>query len=170
MATNFFWKVYDPLGLYIMLYIVYSRSTGIVLGYSAGRLICFGWLMSGPREICTKYYGIQEALLGSVDSGSCYVNCKDLSVISTSQLMRSSFDFSPWGWRNRELFATFFSMLFISILGVLFLFETLMPYIGAFPAKVDEPGLAEIAPRFGAFTSWSELCEVVLFWVSFLLT
>ena len=54
-------------------------------------------------------------------------------------------------------------MLFISNLGVLFLFEKAMPYIGAFPANVDEPGLAEMAPGFGAFTSWSELCEVVLF-------
>ena len=168
IATNFFWKVLDPLGLYIMLCIVYSRSTGTVFGYSAGKLICFGWLISGPREICTKYYGIQDALLGSVESGSCYVNFKDFSVISTSQLMRSSFDFSPWGWRNFELFVTFFSMLFISNLGVLFLFETAMPYIGALLANVDEPGLAEMAPGFCAFTSWSELCEVVLFWVSFL--
>ena len=41
-------------------------------------------------------------------------------------------------------------MLLISNIGVRFLFETVIPYIGALVAKVDEPGLAVKAPEFGA--------------------
>ena len=62
-------------------------------------------------------------------------------------------------------------MLLTSTFGANFLFEPVRADRGALVVSDDDPGRgrAEMAPEFGALTSWNELCEVVLFWVSFLL-